>query len=244
MNGAAAPQGALFDLDGVLIDTEAAILELWRRLADGRAAALSERELRMHVLGCAPEHTVNALFARAPVSSRCAILAEVRRAEKFLAFETMPRARALLRELAAAGVPLGLVTSASAERVARAVDGLAAYGLFGATVTWDDRCRGKPDPEPYLLAAARLGVAPRRCVVFEDAPSGVHAAVAAGACCIGIGAGAAARELHASGAAMVVSGLDKITVGGAPSTNERQLVVAGVVLRLDPLPEDRPEERP
>jgi HAD superfamily hydrolase (TIGR01509 family) len=89
-----------------------------------------------------------------------------------------PGAGPLLAGLAAAGVPCGLVT-ASSRAIMEAV--LTVTGLsFGVTVCGEDVRRGKPDPEPYLLAAARLGVPPAGCVVLEDTPTGAAAARAAG----------------------------------------------------------------
>jgi beta-phosphoglucomutase len=71
-------------------------------------------------------------------------------------------------------------------------------------VTGRDVQRGKPDPEVYLTAAARLGIAPRACVVFEDAPVGVRAARQAGMPVVGVAAGPVADALRAAGARLVV----------------------------------------
>jgi HAD superfamily hydrolase (TIGR01509 family) len=90
----------------------------------------------------------------------------------------MPGARELLAEVAAAGVPYGLVTS-SERPVMEAV--LARLEVrFPVTVCGDDVSRSKPDPEPYLLAAAKVGADPRQCAALEDSPNGVAAAEAAG----------------------------------------------------------------
>ena len=91
---------------------------------------------------------------------------------------TQPGAGPLLAGLDAAGVPCALVT-ASSRAIMDAV--LKVTGLsFGVTVCGEDVQRGKPEPEPYLRAAALLGVPPARCVVLEDSPTGIAAARAAG----------------------------------------------------------------
>jgi HAD superfamily hydrolase (TIGR01509 family) len=89
-----------------------------------------------------------------------------------------PGARELVAEVAAAGLPYGLVTS-SQRTFADAV--LAATGMtFPVVVCGEDVTATKPDPEPYLLAAKLLDADPARCVVLEDSPNGVASAAAAG----------------------------------------------------------------
>jgi HAD superfamily hydrolase (TIGR01509 family) len=89
-----------------------------------------------------------------------------------------PGARELLAEVAAAGVPYGLVTSSQRE-FADAV--LAATGMrFPVTVCGEDVTATKPDPEPYLLGAKLLDTDPACCVALEDSPNGVASATAAG----------------------------------------------------------------
>jgi HAD superfamily hydrolase (TIGR01509 family) len=90
----------------------------------------------------------------------------------------LPGARELLAEVRSAGIGYALVTSSERE-IMDAVIGQIGVS-FGITVCAEDVRRGKPDPEPYLLAAARLGVDPRRCVALEDSPNGAAAAEAAG----------------------------------------------------------------
>ncbi len=96
-----------------------------------------------------------------------------------------PGARELLAELSVLGIPCALVTM-SWRRFADAVVEALPTGSFAAIVTGDDVERGKPNPEPYLLAAARLGVDPGDCIAIEDSPTGVRAAVAAGCRTIGV----------------------------------------------------------
>ncbi len=92
--------------------------------------------------------------------------------------QVMPGALELLAEVAAAGLPHALVTSAEPEIMAAALDSIGVR--FPVTVCAADVARGKPDPEPYLRAAARLGVAPGRSVALEDSPTGIRSAHAAG----------------------------------------------------------------
>jgi HAD superfamily hydrolase (TIGR01509 family) len=90
-----------------------------------------------------------------------------------------PGAQALLERLVADGVPCALVTM-SYRRLADAVLAGLPPGTFATVVAGDDVRNGKPHPEPYLTAAARLGVGPADCVAIEDSPTGVASAEAAG----------------------------------------------------------------
>jgi HAD superfamily hydrolase (TIGR01509 family) len=90
-----------------------------------------------------------------------------------------PGARELLADLRAVPVPTALVTM-SWRRFAREVVEALPAGSFDAVVVGDDVEQGKPHPEPYLLAARRLGVDPAECLAIEDSPTGVASALAAG----------------------------------------------------------------
>jgi HAD superfamily hydrolase (TIGR01509 family) len=120
---------------------------------------------------------------------------EVKAAEDFLLsrmvglFATelpvQPGALELVDALREAGVPTALVSSSYRVLVDAVLVGLGP-DRFDFTLAGDEVSRTKPDPEPYLTAAAALGVPPEHCVVFEDAPSGIAAAEAAGCLAIGI----------------------------------------------------------
>ncbi len=90
-----------------------------------------------------------------------------------------PGARELLIEARDAGVPCVLVTM-SWRRFADAVLAAAPEGVFVGSITGDEVATGKPAPDPYLAAAALVGVDPARCVAIEDSPTGVASAMAAG----------------------------------------------------------------
>ena len=91
----------------------------------------------------------------------------------------MPGAVELLAALGRAGVPCALVTM-SWRRLADEVVNLLPAGTFAATIVGDEVSAGKPDPAPYLAAAAALGVEPARCIAIEDSPTGLRSAESAG----------------------------------------------------------------
>ena len=173
----------LLDLDGVLVDSEAAIEQRWRQWAafrdvpfeeveavyHGRPAFEVIREVAPHLDADAETERMSDTVAAAP--------------EKLSAFEG---AAALLADL-----PEGRWTIATSGRHRTATNRLSHVGLPipDALVTADDVERGKPHPEPYRLAAERLGVAPEHCLVLEDAPAGVEAGRRAGARVIGVATG-------------------------------------------------------
>lgn len=214
----------LFDMDGILIDTDEAVAALWRRLAARYGVPpIGPADLAAHVYGCSPEHTVGTVFSSLGPEDRDAVMAGVREAEAALGFSPVPDAARLVDRLAAAGVPLALVTSASLGRAERVLKELGLTDRFGATVTWGEAGRGKPAPDCYLLAARRLGLPPAECLVFEDTFGGVRAAVTAGASCVAVSRSDPA-PLRRSGARLVVGGFEAIGFRDA---------AAGPVLRID-----------
>jgi HAD superfamily hydrolase (TIGR01509 family) len=179
-----APQAALFDLDGLLVDSE----PLWFEVECAVMARLGGPwgpADQAALIGGSLDRTVTYLLARAAQSARASpqevarwLLDGMTGLMLARGLPVKPGARELLAEVAGAGIPHALVTS-SARQIMQAA--LAATGMkFPVTVCGEDVRRTKPDPEPYLLAAARLGVPPGRCVVLEDSPSGAAAARAAG----------------------------------------------------------------
>ncbi|HEX4833881.1 MAG TPA: HAD family phosphatase [Trebonia sp.] len=199
----------LFDMDGLLVDTEPLWLETETEVMAKLGAPWTEEDQRA-LLGGSMAKSVAYLLARAratqaePVRVEPALPEPVRvepalpepaqvaawLMEGMLAraaagrVRVRPGARELLAAVAADGVPFALVTSSERE-FADAV--LAATGFrFPVTVTGDDVRAHKPDPEPYLLAASLLGADPRRCVALEDSPNGVASAGAAGCAVIAV----------------------------------------------------------
>jgi HAD superfamily hydrolase (TIGR01509 family) len=172
----------LFDMDGLLVDTEPLWFETEAEVM-ARLGAPWDKEDQERLLGGSMDNTVGYLLAKA---TRPAPPAEVARwmtdgmlkraAEGRIIIR--PGARELLEAVAAAGVPHALVTG-SQRPFTEAV--LASTALsFPVTVTGDDVTRTKPDPEPYRLAAKLLDADPEHCVALEDSPNGVASATGAG----------------------------------------------------------------
>jgi len=172
-------QAVLLDMDGTLVDSDAAVERSWLSwareypvdpgrgplVAHGLPAVGNVRRLRPDL-----SEDEAAAAARHQLELEYDDVADVTAA---------PGAHELLAELDRLGLPWAVVTSADV-RLARVR--LDAAGIGPALlVTIDDVRNGKPDPEGYLLAARKLGADPRRCLVVEDAEAGVSAGRAAGA---------------------------------------------------------------
>ena len=206
-------EALLFDNDGTLVSSLESVHRCWTRWAEEFGITAEE-------------------FARVELHGRPAV--EI--AADLLPADVVPRALARIEQLEVEDVPNGgvhllpgtrafldalpadrwaVVTSAT-RRLAEAR--LEAVGILPKTlVAADDVSRGKPDPEPYLLAARELGVDPARCVVFEDAPAGLRAGRAAGMTTVALTTTHQAHELDAD---LVVenlsalSALSALVIGG------------------------------
>lgn len=184
-----AVRAVLFDMDGTLIDSTPAVdrsWAAWERLWGVRLG------VRASALGMPARDIV---AARVPPADAEAAFRDIERleVEDVAGITVLPGARELL-----AAIPAGrwaIATSCSAPLAAAR---LAAAGIDApAVITASDTARGKPHPDPYLAAAARLGVPPEACLVVEDAVAGVAAGRAAGCATLGVLGSVAAHELGA-----------------------------------------------
>ena len=125
-------------------------------------------------------------------------------------FPAMPGASELLKTLRADGFKLAVGSSGPRENVELVLDRLGAVSLFDGVVTGSDVTRGKPDPQVFLMAAERMDVLPRRCVVIEDATAGILAAHAAEMTCVGLVSTGRTRDELAA-AELVVDTLDELS---------------------------------
>lgn len=180
----------IFDMDGVLVDSE----RQWKLAGEARMRALAPRwsaadSEAVVGLGVIELHEYVARH-HAPAPSRAEFLAlcdgladEVYGRRVTLA----PGLTELLRALGARGAKVGLASSSPRPWVDRVLDRFALRPFFAALASGDETPgRVKPEPDLYLLAASRLGVAPGRCTAVEDSRYGVAAAKAAGMRCLAV----------------------------------------------------------
>ena len=209
----------LFDMDGVVCDNMPLHRQVWREFVRSRGLAPSEDEIR-GLDGRRAADIITSLFGELP-AAEVAALADAREGLYRGSLPTatlppVPGIEAFLGWLGERGVPRVLATSATPTNVALVLERLALAASFEAVVTAADVTRGKPDPEVYLTAAARAGVAPGRCLVVEDALPGVRAAKAAGAACLGLTTSEGPDALLAAGADWTAPDFTFLALGAFP----------------------------
>lgn len=175
-------RAVIFDMDGLLIDSERVILECWRVTAAEQSLAVDDTlwlsMVGLHDVGCA--ELLDGLLG-AERAERLTL--ECKRRYDVLMEEGLPLkagARELLQDLFDLGVPLAVATSTRGERARIKLARSGIDGYFSHVVTSSDVAHAKPAPDLYFLAAERLSIPPRECVALEDSEYGVRAASAAG----------------------------------------------------------------
>lgn len=185
----ARPVACLFDLDGLLLDTEPLHARAWDAAARRFGCSLKGEQLLAlrgrRRLDCAEQVRRWIDVAGAPVPSVEALLAVRQPIAEALLVQApaMAGAQALVERCSALGIPMALATSSAQAAVALKAKPHPWLAAITVRVHGDDPelQRGKPAPDVFLLAAARLGVAAdERCWAFEDSPAGAQAALAAG----------------------------------------------------------------
>lgn len=176
--------GLLFDMDGVVCDNMPAHEEAWRRFFRERGIEIDAKDFRENTMGMPTREVLRYYFKRDFPPAEALELAAVKETlyrELYLP-ERRPAAGLLdfLKAARADGSRLGLGTGSRDDNVTFILDGLDLRRWFDAVVDGGEVVRGKPDPETFLTLAAKLGVAPADCVVFEDSLLGEEAASRAG----------------------------------------------------------------
>ncbi|SEN54495.1 pseudouridine-5'-monophosphatase [Pseudomonas sp. ok272] len=199
-------KAVIFDMDGLLLDTEGIYTEVTQIIAQ-RYGRTFDWSIKQNIIGRGAadlaRYVVEALDL--PITAQeFLVIREPLLRERFPHAQAMPGARELVEHLKASGIPIAVGTSSSSQSFAQktALHG-EWFALFDTIVTADDPEVGaaKPAPDIFLVAARRLGVEPRDCLVFEDSPFGVTAAKAAGMTVIAVPDAAMVDEkyVHADG---------------------------------------------
>jgi sugar-phosphatase len=214
----------LFDMDGVLVSSIASANRCWKAWAKHYGVPVADDFEIPH--GVRAAEIVKMLAPDVDVAEGLKRIEDME-IDDVHDIVTLPGALALLQSM-----PLerwAIVTSAT--------DRLLVARLKAAKLPQPERLisanqvqRGKPDPQPYLMGAERLGVSAKDCLVFEDAPSGVKAGVAAGARVVGVLGTTPEAVLREVGASWIVPSLAAVTAvaieGGLKVTIEAKAAVA------------------
>ncbi|MFM6977936.1 MAG: HAD family hydrolase [Micrococcales bacterium] len=182
------PAAVLWDMDGTLVDSEHYWLSSEQELADSVGRVWTEQD-GLNMIGMSLYDSSRLIKQKLELEfSTQEIIDRLTNSviEKLDdALPWRPGAEQILRALKEACIPTALVTM-SMRRNALAVVGRMGFDAFDLVIAGDDVQHGKPHPEPYLKAAAELGVDIHQCIAFEDSISGLHSAEASGAIAIGI----------------------------------------------------------
>ena len=176
-------KGVLFDLDGVVVDSESIYTQFWSDIdklyptgVENFAIAIKGNTLQRILADFFPDNDV-----------KQDILERIKDFEINMRYKPFAEAIRFINELKRNQFRIAIVTSSSQKKM----DNLYAQNsgfreMFDAVVTGDMVSHSKPDPEPYLLGAKAIGVAPESCYVFEDSISGIESGIRAGATVIGL----------------------------------------------------------
>lgn len=184
------PWAAVFDWDGVILDSSRHHEESWERLARETGRDLPVGHFRRGF----GRRNVEIMRDMLGWSRDLAEIEQLSRRKEELYREVveawgvdpLPGVRPWLEQLAEAGIPCGIGSSTEEKNVRLGLKRLGLGEFFQTAVTAEHVQRGKPAPDVFLEVARRLGAEPARCVVFEDAPAGVEAGQAAGMRVVGV----------------------------------------------------------
>lgn len=206
-------QGVLFDLDGVLLDSEGQYSIFWRAMDERFPTGVDD--FSNFIKGF---HLARILSYFANDDIREQVVQALVEFEKNMRFEFFPGALALVKRLRDMGIPMAIVTSSDHKKMQALFSQHPDFPtLFDAIITGDMVTKAKPDPDCFLLGAQRLGIDIKECVVFEDSRNGLTAARASGARVIGI-----ATTLSAD----IVAPLSDLTVNGVDELDVEQIFIS------------------
>ncbi len=209
--------GAIFDWDGVIIDSSRHHEESWERLASELGRILPEGHFKAG-FGRKNEFIVPEILRWTNDAGEIHTIslrkeALYREVVAELGIEPLPGVRAWLERLREAGVPCAIGSSTHRANIDLSLGLIGLREFFAHIVSAEDVTRGKPDPQVFLTAAARIERDPARCVVFEDAFVGLEAARNGGMKCVAVATTHAPKELRPA-SDRVVRRLDELQPTG------------------------------
>lgn len=206
VNGNGRIEAVVFDMDGVLIDSHPVHRTAWRDFLRSIGSQVSEQDLGFVLEGGTRADILRHFLG--PLSEPELQEYGKRKDEIFRSLEhqiaAIPGVIDFLRQLNRSGISTAVATSASEIRSFATIERMGLADCFEVIITASDVGAGKPDPEVYRLACARLNVRPERSLAFDDAPAGILAARSARMRSIGVAQNGMARRLLETGAERVI----------------------------------------
>ncbi|HTG61366.1 MAG TPA: HAD family phosphatase [Terriglobia bacterium] len=211
------PSALIFDMDGVLVDSNPFHVQKWIEFLHERGIPYNAEDLPKQVLGSRNDTAFRRFFGRDLREGEIEKLSEDLEARFRAAFrphaQPLLGLKTLMDECRAEGIPLAVASSAMTKNVDFVVDTLKLRSYFASIVTGDDVSRPKPDPEIYIQAAERLTLAPAKCVAFEDSFVGIESAKRASMKCVAIASTFPAEELQSQTQAdLVVKNFEELSL--------------------------------
>ncbi|MST64759.1 HAD family hydrolase [Schaalia hyovaginalis] len=207
-------RAVIFDFDGLLVDSETLFHRVYAEILADHGHPFTRNDYSAGYAG-RPVPAIARAFVtdfKLPLSSE-EVARRIHADEAILRAEGVPLkpgARELLDHLKARGYGIGVASSSQRPRAMNVLEQHGLVDFFAASAFAEDISHGKPDPEVFLLAAARLGIDPSECLVLEDSTMGIEAAVNAGMRVICIPDMQAPDEEHRAMATAVLDGLNDV----------------------------------
>lgn len=186
-------EAVLFDMDGVLIDTELQYGNFWRMIA--KRYNLYFEGFEKQIRGMTLKRLFEEPFKIIIDTEKDDVLKEFKIFENAMSFPEISGIASLLPLLKQSGIKLALVTSSDLEKVKRVILETKYDLYFDVMITANDIENGKPSPDCYLKAAEKLGITPENCIVFEDSFAGIAAAKSAKMVVVGVSSSHSKAEL-------------------------------------------------
>jgi HAD superfamily hydrolase (TIGR01509 family) len=173
----------IFDMDGTLVDTESVLLDCWEDAAREKGYEF-DHALMITTIGTTYAETMEIMRTAYPGAPhdeiRAGASSRFRKIREGGGLRLRPGVSETLKEIRGMGLPTGVCTSSRGSSAAATLESVGILKQIDALVCGDDVEFGKPDPEPYLKVAEKLGVDPGRCLAVEDSPAGALSALSAG----------------------------------------------------------------
>lgn len=197
----------IFDMDGTLVHSDPVHLRAFASVLAPEGIMIDEAVYKNSIVGRTNEAIFASLLPHRSKAEHIDLADRKEAAFRAIASDLQPLAGLvdLLDKVIARGLRIGLVTNAPRLNAEHMLSALGIQKYFNAIVTIEDVARGKPDPLPYLTALDRLGIDADEAIVFEDSPSGIKAAKAAGIFSCGVLTAMTSGEMIALGADMAIA---------------------------------------